>query len=210
MAMNLKQVAGFLGCPVEQARKLTLTGLKLPKSRRIVKLCSTKIGDRSEVSDEQLNAFIQRFEKEDPGRNPPVEVRRELLVEANHLCAICRKPLPLQFHHMLEWSTIRHHDAKHMLVLCGGCHDRCRIGQIDSTAQAMYKARLLRLVASSQPPDPQQATTTAKDKKTLTDMLRSFPSSWADMILAMAREDVWWYDRVPAMEGAARMLNRLS
>jgi hypothetical protein len=205
--MNLKEVAGLLVYPVEHVKKFVSTGLKLPTSGKMAKLGSRKIHDTIDVSDEQLNAFIQRFEKEEPGRHPPVEVRRELLVEANHLCAICRKPLPPQFHHMLEWSKIQHHDARHMLVLCGGCHDRCRIGEIDGTEQAMYKAKLLKQHASSRPPDPHQATKTAKDMKMLTDLLSGFPSSWADMILVMAQEDTWWYDRLSAMEGAERMVD---
>jgi hypothetical protein len=204
--MTLKEVASLLAYSVDHVKKFISTGLKLPGSGKMAKLGATKVGRGIEVTDKQLNAFIRRFEAEEPGRWPPVEVRRELLVEANHLCAVCREALPPQFHHMLEWSKIRHHDPRHMLVLCGGCHDRCRTGEIDTAAQAMYKAKLLTQGASGQASDAHLAKKNTKDLKTLSDLLSSFPSSWADIILTMAQEDTWWYDRLSAFEGAERMV----
>ena len=204
--MNLKEVAWLLTYSVDEMKKFISTGLKLPKSKAMTKLGSSRIHGGIDVSERQLNAFIRKFEKEEPGRHPPVEVRRELLVEANHLCGICRKPLPPQFHHMLEWSKIQHHDAKHMLVLCGGCHDRCRIGEIDVAAQVMYKAKLLKVASEKRHVDPHQAAKTAKDMKMLRELLNGFPCSWADMTLGMAQEDLWWWDRLAAFEGGERMM----
>lgn len=117
-------------------------GVKLPKSDTTLRLSAQQSADGWDVSDEQLQAFIDAFEAEQPGRHPPVRVRRELRTEARHRCGICRSNLPLQFHHILEWSELGHHDPHHMLAICGGCHDKIRVGQIDRVEQRIYKRKL--------------------------------------------------------------------
>ena len=122
--------------------RLLTAGLALPKSGAIVKLSSTTVNGVVDFSEDQFNEFVGQFEKEEPGRWPPAAVRRELLVEARHRCGICRDASPLQFHHMLDWAKFQHHDARHMLAVCGTCHARCTNGEIDYKAQVAYKGAL--------------------------------------------------------------------
>lgn len=51
------------------------------------------INDEYDIDEDSLDAFICKFDEEEPGRHPPVSVRRELLVEARNGCAICMIPL---------------------------------------------------------------------------------------------------------------------
>ena len=89
-----------------------------------------------------LDEFISAFEEEDPGRYPPVSIRRELLVEAKHSCAICRERTPIEFHHIIEFSTLGHYDSQYMLAVCPTDHALCTKGIIDRKAQYQYKANL--------------------------------------------------------------------
>src|SRR4051812_4057623 len=99
--MTINEVAGLLGYSRERVERLIAEGVALPKSGAVVNLAFTRQGATFDVSDEQFNEFVAKFEAEEPGRWPPVAVRRELLIEARHRCAICRDSAPLQFHHML-------------------------------------------------------------------------------------------------------------
>jgi hypothetical protein len=141
--MTLKETAYLLAITPEQVKSLIEIGCKLAVSETTVRLEATMVGEDFAVSDEQLDKFIGAFAAEEPARHPPVAVRRELLVETRHRCGICRDPVTrLQFHHLLEWEKVKHHDPKHMLAVCGTCHDDCSIGKIDKRTQEMYKAKL--------------------------------------------------------------------
>ncbi|WP_407674439.1 HNH endonuclease [Nonomuraea glycinis] len=81
------------------------------------------------------------------GRSPiPAALKRELLVEAGHRCAIptCRAPAPLEFEHIEEWAKVKRHDFANMIVLCANCHGRKGSGpnQIDRKSLHQYKANL--------------------------------------------------------------------
>lgn len=142
--MNEKEAAFLFGVSREALVELIEKGVTLPVSKETVKLPATSIKGEYAISDEDLDAFIARFEAEEPGRKPPVTVRRQLLTEANHRCGICRQPATrLQFHHILEWEKVRHHDPAHMIAVCGTCHDDCGMGKIDKKSQEIYKTRLL-------------------------------------------------------------------
>lgn len=69
--MNVKEVAGLLAYSDEQVKWFVSTGHKLPMTGTMVKLESTEIRGRIDVSDERLNAVIRRFENEEPSRYPP-------------------------------------------------------------------------------------------------------------------------------------------
>jgi len=73
----------------------------------------------------------------------PQALRRRVLVEAGHRCAIptCRQH-PVDVHHIVEWSTVRRHDFENLLALCPTCHRRMREGDIDRLAANQYKANL--------------------------------------------------------------------
>jgi len=141
--MNEKEAAFLLGVSREKIAEIINDGVPLPISKTVIRLEVTRVGDTNSISDEQIDTFIAAFEAEDPGRNPPIAVRRALLTEANHRCGICRRPVArLSFHHLLEWEKVKHHDPKHMLAVCGTCHDNCTIGVIDKKCQEIYKAKL--------------------------------------------------------------------
>lgn len=140
--MNIREAAMILGVRQEQALEFIRQGVNLPKSGKRIYLKATVDGTKYDISNTDLNCFIKEREKEEPGRHPPLDVCRELLIEASHECAICRDSAPLQFHHMIEWSRIKAHDPKHMLAVCGTCHDKCNKGIIDYKAQLKYKERL--------------------------------------------------------------------
>lgn len=76
----------------------------------------------------------------------PAQLRRDLLVEAGHRCAIptCRAAAPLECEHIDDWEKVKKHEFANMIVLCANCHGRKggRPGQIDRLALRQYKANL--------------------------------------------------------------------
>ncbi|WP_101437489.1 HNH endonuclease [Amycolatopsis echigonensis] len=74
----------------------------------------------------------------------PAQLKRALLVEAGHRCAIptCRQATPLQIDHIDEWAKVRKHEFSNMIVLCANCHARKTSGDIDRKSMQMYKANL--------------------------------------------------------------------
>lgn len=181
--MNINEVAGLLGYSKEKVEALMKDGLELPKSKKVVKLQYTDQAGNPDISDQQFNDFVNQFEAEEPGRWPPAEVRRELLVEARHLCAICRQPAPPQYHHMLDFAKVKHHDPKRMLSICGTCHHRCTIGQIDYKAQMHYKAQMQQPAAGPNAGDPVSAKKREKDLATIRHLFSYFPRQIAAWVL---------------------------
>ena len=143
--MTLNEAAKILGWPRSEVVIALTDGIRLPKSGTPQKLRGQRVRSDWDITDTELDDFIQAFEAEEPGRHSPVAVRRELLVEARHRCAVCRAVAPLQFHHILEFNKVKHHDPTHMLAVCGTCHDRIGLGEIDSKAQRIYKDQLARI-----------------------------------------------------------------
>lgn len=142
-SMTIKEVAVLLGMRQQDVRQAITSGWPLPVSRQLVRLSAEYVGETPFVSEDALNTFIAEIEAEEPGRNPPADVRRQLLVECRYRCAICRSPvLRLHFHHIVEWSKLKHHHPEHMLALCGTCHDQCSGGVVDAKAQYEIKERL--------------------------------------------------------------------
>ncbi len=74
-------------------------------------------------------------------------MRREVLVEAGHRCAIptCRSH-PVEVHHIEDWTKVQQHEPHNLIALCPNCHARATRGEIDILAMQAYKAnvRLLR------------------------------------------------------------------
>ena len=139
--MNLRQAAAFLTLSRDEVRILIGEGIYLGGERVYLKGVLSE--SDCEISEQALTEFIEKCEEVDPGRHPPLPVRRRLLIESGYKCSVCRSDAPLQFHHILGWSNIRHHDERHMLTVCRICHDKItRTGQIDLTAQKLIKAEL--------------------------------------------------------------------
>jgi hypothetical protein len=76
----------------------------------------------------------------------PAELRRAILLEAGHRCAIqtCRHS-DVDIHHIIPWEKCREHSFENLIALCPNCHRRAGNGDIDRKSILFYKARLARL-----------------------------------------------------------------
>ncbi|MFE4308355.1 HNH endonuclease [Streptomyces sp. NPDC056891] len=82
-----------------------------------------------------------------PGNRPaiPRELRRRVLVEAGHRCAIptCRAT-PVEIAHITPWAKVRRHEFANLIALCPTCHARFDDphNSLDRKAVRQYKANL--------------------------------------------------------------------
>jgi hypothetical protein len=87
----------------------------------------------------------ERFDGSAPeGRPPlPADLRRRVLVEAGHRCAIptCRY-IEVEVHHITPWAQCKAHEYENLIALCPNCHKRADGGQIDRKSLRLYKANL--------------------------------------------------------------------
>lgn len=84
---------------------------------------------------------------------PPIqaEVRRAVLVEASHRCAIPRCLHPdVDVHHIVPWEKCQKHEYRNLIALCPNCHRRAHKGEIDAKSLLQYKSFL---IASFRSPD---------------------------------------------------------
>jgi hypothetical protein len=139
----LKEVTYLLGWTREKVELAIVDGVKTAKNQ-LVKLVATKQGSDYDIKEEDVDAFLNSFEADEPGRFPPVAVRRTLRIEAGFQCAICKSDAPPRYHHIIDWANLKHHDAAHMLAICGSCHDKIGIGAIDTKSQVIIKQNLVR------------------------------------------------------------------
>lgn len=76
---------------------------------------------------------------------PPIaaELRRKILVEAGHRCAIpaCRY-IQTEIHHIVPWATCKEHKYENLIALCPNCHQRADANEIDRKALRLYKGNL--------------------------------------------------------------------
>ena len=74
----------------------------------------------------------------------PAEIRRRVLVEAGHRCAIptCRY-IDVDVHHIIPWETCQKHEYENLIALCPNCHRRAhKLNEIDRKSLYLYKANL--------------------------------------------------------------------
>lgn len=75
----------------------------------------------------------------------PAQIRRDVLVEAGHRCAIptCRH-VPVELAHIVPWSDVKNHSFDNLIALCPTCHARYDAPKspIDRQAMKQYKANL--------------------------------------------------------------------
>jgi hypothetical protein len=73
----------------------------------------------------------------------PAELKRRVLMEAGHRCAIptCRS-VPVELAHIEPWARIRDHTFENLIALCPTCHARYDNGDIDTLSMKSYKANL--------------------------------------------------------------------
>jgi len=73
----------------------------------------------------------------------PTELKRRVLVEAGHRCAIptCRQT-PVELAHIIPWTQVRDHTFENLIALCPTCHTRFDRGDIDKKSILIYKSNL--------------------------------------------------------------------
>ncbi|MFA0718303.1 HNH endonuclease [Vibrio splendidus] len=71
----------------------------------------------------------------------PAEIRREVLVEAGHRCAIqhCRNTSNLDLHHIVPWAECQEHKVDNLIALCPNCHRLAHDNSIDRKSLLKYK-----------------------------------------------------------------------
>jgi hypothetical protein len=76
-------------------------------------------------------------------RNPPLPLKREVLVEAGHRCAIptCRQTTT-EIAHIIPWSKVKKHEFDNLIALCPNCHTRFDNKEIDRKSMIQYKMNL--------------------------------------------------------------------
>ncbi len=91
----------------------------------------------------QSTPIVEAFMRKTSRPKIPAELRRRVLVEAGHRCAIptCRE-IDVDVHHIIPWETVRKHDYSNLIALCPKCHRMILRGLIDRKALRMYKANL--------------------------------------------------------------------
>jgi len=74
----------------------------------------------------------------------PAAMKRSILVESGHRCAIptCRFPT-VEIAHITPYSETQEHTPSNLIALCPNCHTRFDSGQIDRKSILLYKKKLI-------------------------------------------------------------------
>ncbi len=75
----------------------------------------------------------------------PAEIRRAILIEAGHRCAVkrCNETQSLEIHHIVPWNKCKKHEYKNLIALCPTCHRRADKGDMDRKSILAYKKQLI-------------------------------------------------------------------
>ena len=138
--MNLSEASQALGIRRDALRDIITLGILIDKTH--VKLNASVNGKDYFISDDDFDTFQKAKEGYDPGRNTPIDIIRRLRVESNMHCGICVGSGPLEYHHMIEFSQIKHYDFENMMSVCSNCHTRIGRGEVDYKQQKMHKEKL--------------------------------------------------------------------
>lgn len=71
----------------------------------------------------------------------PAEIKRDILIECGHRCAVCGIPFPLQLAHIIPWRISKEHKAEDMICLCANCHERADKDKWSEKTLREYKRR---------------------------------------------------------------------
>ena len=73
----------------------------------------------------------------------PADLKRKVLVEAGHRCAIptCRYII-VEIHHIIPWNECKKHEYDNLIALCPNCHSLADRKKIDRKSLRMYKFNL--------------------------------------------------------------------
>src|SRR4051812_24881778 len=81
----------------------------------------------------------------------PANIRRAVLVEAGHRCAVCGAPCPLEQAHIIPWRQKPSHRQEDLICLCANCHARADNEQWGEEALRAYKAQPWVIRSNNQP-----------------------------------------------------------
>jgi len=86
---------------------------------------------------------MNNSDNEEEGRYIPADIRRAVLLEAGHACAIptCQFPAT-EFAHIEPFAKVRKHDTANIVALCPNHHSLFDKGTIDRKAMKAYKLKL--------------------------------------------------------------------
>lgn len=73
----------------------------------------------------------------------PAELKRKILVEAGHRCAIPTYRYPTtEIAHIEPWIKVKEHKYENLIALCPNDHVRADKGEIDRKSLKIYKAKI--------------------------------------------------------------------
>jgi type I restriction enzyme R subunit len=81
----------------------------------------------------------------------PIDIQREVLVEARHRCAVCCEPTPLERAHIDPWGKSQDHSAANLIALCANCHTRADNEHWGEEYLGRYKKNPCALAAHAAP-----------------------------------------------------------
>jgi type I restriction enzyme, R subunit len=141
----------------------------------------------------------------------PISIRREVLFQSRHRCAVCCEPIPLEYAHIIPWRETADHSAENLIAICSNCHSRADKEKWGAPFLKRYKQRPCALERDTLPPlSPQQ--------KALVDLLiSSDPAFMTDgerqRLVSMVAAYVgvsWRYVQIESIEAANSSRIRLS
>jgi superfamily II DNA or RNA helicase len=76
-----------------------------------------------------------------PNDRPSISIviRRQVLFEARHHCAVCCSPLPLEQAHVIPWSESQEHGVANLIAMCANCHGRADTEKWGAKTLRQYK-----------------------------------------------------------------------
>jgi hypothetical protein len=86
----------------------------------------------------------------------PIAVRRQVLYEARHHCAVCCDGLALQFAHIIPWCNTHDHSSENLIALCANCHNRADTEKWGESYLRRYKLNPCILAEPQVPISPEQ------------------------------------------------------
>jgi HNH endonuclease len=82
----------------------------------------------------------------------PVEIKREVLFEARHRCAVCCHPLTLEMAHIIPWCETQDHSLENLIALCPNCHTLADQEKWGAAYLKRYKDAPCAIASNSLPP----------------------------------------------------------
>ncbi|MBW4559546.1 MAG: HNH endonuclease [Mojavia pulchra JT2-VF2] len=71
----------------------------------------------------------------------PTDIKRKILIESGHRCAVCGEGCPLERAHIIPWHKSREHKAEDLIFLCANCHERADKEEWGEKALREYKQK---------------------------------------------------------------------